>query len=157
MLWSFAAIIWPFRFVDRLTRFDLEIRHRRLRVEAASSLASVLPSEEILGAEIRQRNLEMAKVIRHSLVAAMSLVLVVLLAAMMIASVAGHYELVPQSVGGRLGAFSVLILVAATLGRVGWPRHSREDLTTLGMADRLIYWVLYGVGGLLGVLALFPW
>jgi len=99
----------------------------------------------------------MAKVIQRSLVASMSLALTAVLFAMIIASAARSEALLPQGASARLGISSILILVAATLGRVGWPPRSREDLTTLGMADRLIYWLLYGVGGLLGVLAFWPW
>jgi len=157
MLWSVAAITWPRRYVDRLTPFDLEVRHRRFRDDIGCTLASALPSDEILGAEIRQGNLEMAKVIQRSLVASMSLALTAVLFAMIIASAARSEALLPQGASARLGISSILILVAATLGRVGWPPRSREDLTTLGMADRLIYWLLYGVGGLLGVLAFWPW
>ena len=153
MLWALATILWPQRFVDRLTPYDLTLRHRRHRIESASKLSSILPADEVLGTEIRSQNLEMAKVIRRSLLASASLVCAVFLIAAAVASLTDSGALLPENASGRLGALSVLVLVAATLGRVGWPRRSREDLTTLGMADRWIHWVLYGLGGLLGVLA----
>jgi len=152
LFWAVVTIAWPHRFVDRLTPFILANRHSRQRAEAGFLLASILPSDDILGAEIRQRNLELAKIARRSLVSSMGLILGVLLIVIII-SWWGNKAIFPQSTGARMGAISVLILVAGTLGTVGWSRQSREDLTTIGMADRMIYWGLYGLGGLLGVLA----
>jgi len=51
---------------------------------------------------------------------------------------------------------SLALFVIATLGRVGWPRRSYEEYTTMGWLDEYVYRCLYAAGTILGVLATLP-
>ena len=57
----------------------------------------------------------------------------------------------PKPAAGWLGIASIIIFAWATLGRLQWESWSRR--TSPEVADQVVYWLLYWLGTLSGVLA----
>src|SRR5207247_9713271 len=107
--------------------------------------------------EIRKVSLEQALVLRRSLLGSAAIVLGALVLAVLV-----HVTLracgihITQFTRTVMGILSLAFFVIATLGRVGWPRRSYEEATTMGWIDECIYRYCYAAGTTLGVLATLP-
>ncbi len=158
MLLGMACIFSEGGFIDRLAEYDCERRKERLLAEGKGQLSISIPSDERLREESRRWNLQGIRVLRDSLLGSLLVVTTALaLAFLCVWLLSRHAPIDATNLRLYLSIGSMVTFVVATLGRVGWPRKSYEEGTTLARVDDLIYRGLYGLGTFLGALALLPY
>lgn len=152
--WALATLVNPKTYVDRTVDFDLQDRFDRHKLDARQQLSAPLPSADVLRRELKAANLEQIGILRRSLLGSVGIVVAASAAGVIVRHTVWTNGLAPDQ-GARTGLAiaSAALFVIATLGRVGWPRRSYEDFTSMGRLDVFIYRCLYGAGMFCGTLA----
>jgi hypothetical protein len=141
-----AAVVWPEPFVGRLADFDLQSD-----IKASPALAE---SPEVIEEKRRAHRESFAGVyhqLRWTLLTSFAWIVAWALAACLVHAVGHHRGWRWGAWSGLLAIGSLVVLAWTTLGRLAW--RSWRGVTSMERADHDIFWLLYGIGTFLGVLA----
>ena len=151
---AFLSLFWVTIFIDDLVEVDFQ--------KELSSNKGLASSQDLqkdkFRQDLRQTAIERAKFLRKRLVSSLLWILSACCIAFLIMSLlsVGVCAYSALTWSNIFAIFSIISFSWATLGRLGWEGQSWKGDTVFEQLDYSIFWILYWLGTLFGILVFLP-